>query len=313
MTHGLSHETSNLAAKLALAAALRSELVVLPEALHGGVDAGPLRVMAPGRGALNYSGFTVGCAPVSTYEVRRPTCCPARCRRGRTFATSGNVVRTCTLRMTVREWAPGGAGPGRWEARDVLVWQALRESSLIRHDVASLVTRGPKARCSIDARATAAARRAIATLGGHPITAVHVRAGDTARDRPAARRYFAPRHIARRLHAEAGVGAIYIASDMPAREARAVADAVARTTRKRVAIAGDVPELRALRGRGRRDDARYALFVVESEIVRLADTRITTYFQGRHPFWNASLIQDPGLARRDPMGRVCAPPWTPGT
>lgn len=142
--------------------------------------------LGPGDGLLDYGGFLARGAPLPTFEARTWTCprSPAACSklpRGRMLVVNSpsGPLRACFATMTVRAHARDGVG--NWTRCPVRVVSELRKGySVIRHTVASETAPGVSVRCALHPNVLAAAGKVVAVLGGHPYTALHVRAGDPA-------------------------------------------------------------------------------------------------------------------------------------
>ena len=307
LAHGLMHEMSNLRARVAFAAEKRGELVVLPVPLLQSHNFNRVSYLSPADKLFNYTGFTDDASLVALWQARGNTArCPFRCspqyRRGSFKLRSGAFISRCVRQLSVRRLsAEGGVGP--WERREVTVWQSVSPFALIREDLDPLVppTRTAEIKCAVHGSIQATARAiAAARLGAH-YAALHVRAGDTI---GAARASLTQDNIARVFGTDARP--LYVMSNARADDLRPLFSRLSQS----VLFWDDIRELRELVETERNN---YKLFLVESEILRGAERRVTTFLPNANAaererssdaFWHDSLSTS--VVRRDLTGNLCS-------
>ena len=306
---GVAHEMSNLRARAAVAAARKQGLLLLPVPLGRVHNRGRGSALGPRDGMFNYSDFTDDRGVrLSIFEARGNERCPFSCqnhqRKTKTLP-SGVRVLVCRRSLTVRDLLPGAPGP--WVSRRVEVWSTLQRSMLLRDDLKGLMLESVNGgiRCSLhrDVKRVAAlaARQLLGSHGNY--TALHVRGGDV---RGASKRFFSPGNVARVLGASRGP--VFVMGNEP----RSVLTAMLSELRGRraVVLSHDVERLPAVKRVVRRNN--YVQYLVESEMLRMATRRLTTFAgdSGAYTnatFWHGSLGgRGAGdVLRRDQTGQIC--------
>ena len=178
---------------------------------------------------------------------------------------------SCTRDLLVRKM---GGNPSAWEVRPVEVWTLATPSTKwsMRNDLESVYGHDSSGLgCTV---APSLARVALAVadrLLGRNYTALHVRGGDVIQS---AQRYVSPGNVARVLHLASPYegGAIFVMSNEP----RSVVEQMVSQVRGRhIVLSQDILSLPIVKRLAANNN--YILFMLESVILRLATTRVTTF------------------------------------
>ena len=342
---------SNLGAKLYAAISLGTHLLVRPTALSKGHNHGRSAFLGPGDGLLDYSNFTFDGRRIKLFQANDGAACPhlqhqqpqrhlrrqwkrnkrtrtrvstaapaaPPCLGGRsasfTLPVTRERVETCTRGVAVREIGGNSSG---WVVRPVETWTLPGPTSRLMRGIMHGVynaSMGSYHPCALAPSLARVARAVAHRLLGRNYTALHVRGGDMM---SSAQRYISPGNVARvlQLASPAAEGnPIFVMSNEPR---SVVTRMLSGVKGRRVVLSHDIRSLPIVAQLLGRNKNNYILFLLESIILRLATTRITTFAMRQaftnETFWHASLGGSNATRdafRQDTTGQVCSLPLPP--